>query len=87
MFSVPFDYNFYENWVAVGIYKQDQACDRALYKEMYYDKNQKNFRREKANGCCISYSGKQIQVMCVMSPMGRAIMKVEMWEKSMFPEE
>lgn len=84
MFSVPHDYNMYENWVAVGIYKQDQACDKSLYKDMYYEE-QKNFKREKAKGCCISYSGDQIQVMCVMSPLGRAIMKVEVWEKSMFP--
>lgn len=86
MFSVPFDYNFYKNWVAVGIYKQDRACDKALYEEMYYEKKQENFKRDLAKGCCITMSSKQIQVMCVMSPMERAIMKVEIWEKSMFPE-
>lgn len=81
MFSVPYDYNFYENWAAIGIYDVSKECDEKLYKEMYYNKEQQNFVREKGNGCCLKFEGKDLVVMCTMSPMGRAIMKVELWKK------
>lgn len=83
MFSVPYDYNLYKNWVAVGFYELGRECNEKLYKEMYYN-DQTNFVREEAKGCCISYSGRQLEVLCTMSPIGRAIMKVEVWDKSAF---
>lgn len=85
MFSVPYDYNLYKNWVAVGIFELGRECNEDLYKEMYY-KNSIDFVREEAKGCCISYSGGELEVLCTMSPMGRAIMKVELWDKSFFSQ-
>lgn len=84
MFSVPYDRNLYKNWVGVGFYKEDQECNEALYKEMYYEKKPKSFTRREADGCCISYEGEEVEVLCTMSPMGRSIMKVELWEKCVF---
>ncbi|KAL6478447.1 hypothetical protein MHYP_G00142820 [Metynnis hypsauchen] len=37
MFSVPFDYNLYKNWFALGIFEADIPCDSNLFKRMYYD--------------------------------------------------
>uniref|UniRef100_A0A8C6SQZ1 Actinoporin n=1 Tax=Neogobius melanostomus TaxID=47308 RepID=A0A8C6SQZ1_9GOBI len=85
MFSVPYDYNLYQNWVGVGIYPKDKACDEALYKEMYYSKEQTSFVREKANGSGITYEGNNLDVKVTMSPLGRAIMKVEVWDKLFSP--
>lgn len=82
MFSVPYDYNFYKNWAAVGSYEKERETDEKLYKEMYYEKNQQNFAREEAHGSCITYEGKEVLIMCTMSPLGRSIMKVEVWDKS-----
>ncbi|XP_030626148.1 DELTA-sagatoxin-Srs1a-like [Chanos chanos] len=85
MFSVPWDYNLYKNWFAVGIYAKGKECNEALYKEMYYDKEQTGFVREEANGSGITYEGNQLDIKATMCPMGRAIMKVEIWDKLFSP--
>ncbi|XP_053197689.1 DELTA-stichotoxin-Hmg2b-like [Scomber japonicus] len=85
MFSVPYDYNMYKNWFAVGIYDQGKECNESLYKEMYYNKEQKGFIREEAHGSGITYEGKQLDIKATMSPMGKAIMKVELWDKLFAP--
>ncbi|KAG7252994.1 hypothetical protein CRUP_022531 [Coryphaenoides rupestris] len=85
MFSVPWDYNLYKNWFAVGIYDKGRACDASLYKEMYYDKKQERFAREEANGSGISFAGDYLDVRATMSPMGHAIMKVEVWDSLFKP--
>lgn len=87
MFSVPWDYNLYKNWFAVGIYNKGRACDEALYKEMYYEKNQKEhgFVREEAVGSGINYVGSYLDVKATMNPLENAIMKVEVWDKLFTP--
>ena len=76
MFSVPYDNNMYKNWFAVGVYPKDRECDEKLYKEMYYDKEQKSFVRLECNGTGITFGGKYLDVKATMSPLGRAIMKI-----------
>lgn len=87
MFSVPWDYNLYKNWFAVGIYKKGRNCDESLYKEMYYEKNQKEhgFVREEATGSGINYVGNYLDIKATMNPLGKSIMKVEVWEKLFTP--
>lgn len=83
MFSVPWDYNLYKNWFAVGIYKSDRSCDKELFKEMYYENKQKEhgFVREEATGSGINYVGANHDVKATMNPLATAIMKVEVWDK------
>ncbi|XP_029294176.1 actinoporin-like protein [Cottoperca gobio] len=83
MFSVPWDYNLYKNWFAVGIYKKGRDCDKELYKEMYYEKKQHEhgFVREEATGSAINYVGNYLDIKATMSPLGNAVMKVEVWDK------
>ncbi|XP_018545014.1 DELTA-actitoxin-Afr1e [Lates calcarifer] len=81
MFSVPYDYNMYKNWFAVGIFNHDKECNEALYKEMYYNKEQQGFVRQESSGSGITYEGSNLDIKATMSPMGRAIMKVEVWDK------
>ena len=81
MFSVPRDYNLYQNWLALGIYNQGKECDKKLYEEMYESKDQVSFLRKEANGCGLTYEGGNLDIKATMSPMGRAIMKVEIWDK------
>lgn len=85
MFSVPYDYNIYKNWFALGIYAKGKECNESLYKEMYYNKEQQGFIREEAHGCGLTYEGSQLDIKSTMSPMGRAIMKVELWDKLFSP--
>ncbi|XP_057673340.1 actinoporin-like protein [Corythoichthys intestinalis] len=83
MFSVPWDYNFYKNWYAVGIYKKGVKCNEDLFNQMYNEKKQceHGFRREEATGTGINYVGNYLDVKATMGPMGKAIMKVELWDK------
>ncbi|XP_056432483.1 actinoporin-like protein [Gadus chalcogrammus] len=81
MFSVPYDNNMYKNWFALGVYPKATECDEKLYKEMYYDKEQKGFVRAECNGTGITFSGRNLDVKATMSPLGRAIMKIEVWDK------
>ncbi|XP_028267699.1 DELTA-sagatoxin-Srs1a-like isoform X2 [Parambassis ranga] len=87
MFSVPWDYKLNKNWFAVGIYKKGRNCDKDLYKEMYYEKKQHEhgFIREEANGSGINYVGDYLDIKATMCPMGKAIMKVEVWDKLFTP--
>lgn len=80
MFSVPFDYNFYSNWLAVGIYESKQDCDEKLFKSMYNDNDSSNFVREKPNGSGLKYQGKVVDVRACMSDEGRAIVKLELYD-------
>lgn len=85
MFSVPYDYNVYKNWLGLGIYEGGKECNEALYKEMYYGKEQRGFKRQEANGCGLTFEGRSLDIKATMCPMGRAIMKVELWDK-VFPQ-
>lgn len=87
MFSVSWDYNLYKNWFAVGIYPKGRECDQALYKEMYYQKHQKGFVREEANGSGINHEGNYLDIRATMCPLGRAIIKVEVWDKLFTPHD
>ncbi|XP_036449510.1 DELTA-actitoxin-Ate1a-like [Colossoma macropomum] len=79
MFSVPFDYNWYENWFALGIYKQEIPCDEALFSKMYYDTGP--FTRCKSTGSTLTYSGRGVLVKATMSAGGRSVMKIEFWDE------
>lgn len=81
MFSVPFDYNFYKNWLGVGIFEHTRACDEKLYSHMYNDKDFTNFVRHEADGSGVAYVGRMVDVRATMSNEGRAIIKLELFDK------
>uniref|UniRef100_A0A8C8A0B2 Actinoporin-like protein n=1 Tax=Oryzias sinensis TaxID=183150 RepID=A0A8C8A0B2_9TELE len=86
MFSVPYDYNVYKNWFGVGIYQQGKECNKSLYEEMYFNKEQQGFVREEAKGSGLTFHGNRLEIKATMSPMGKAIMKVEVgWDSSGSP--
>lgn len=80
MFSVPFDYNFYKNWLAVGVFEHTQDCDEKLYNHMYNSNDFANFVRQEANGSGLKYKGKVVDVRACMSDEGRAIIKLEVYD-------
>lgn len=81
MFSVPFDYNFYSNWLGVGIFESSRACDEKLFDLMYNNKDFTNFVRHEADGCGIVFRGKMLDVRGCMSDEGKAIVKLELYDK------
>ncbi|XP_055085564.1 uncharacterized protein LOC117387429 [Periophthalmus magnuspinnatus] len=81
MFSVPFDYTFYKNWLGVGVFEKSKPCDEALYKHMYNSKDFSQFSRHEADGSGIVFSSKTVDVRGCMSDQGRAILKLELYDR------
>lgn len=81
MFSVPFDYNIYKNWLGVGLFESTRACDDKLYKLMYNDKDFSHFVRQEANGSGVKYTGSTVDVRACMSSAGKAMIKLELYDK------
>ncbi|XP_008293613.1 cytolysin RTX-A-like [Stegastes partitus] len=81
MFSVPFDYNFYKNWMAIGAYESSVDTDEKLYKEMYNSKDQTNFVRQEANGCGVLFRAREVDLRACMSNEGKAIIKMELYDR------
>ncbi|XP_068455405.1 DELTA-sagatoxin-Srs1a-like [Clinocottus analis] len=81
MFSVPYDYSFYKNWLGVGIFERDRACDDKLFDHMYNGKDFTNFERHEADGSGVTYRGRSMDVRACMSDEGTAIIKMELYDK------
>ncbi|MGH0166416.1 UNVERIFIED_CONTAM: hypothetical protein FKN15_050767 [Acipenser sinensis] len=80
MFSVPYDYNWYENWFAIGSFSVGTSCDNNLYNQMYH-KEEKGFIRKQAKAGLIEFTGEAVEIKATMSPASRSIMKIEVWNK------
>ncbi|KAK6471277.1 DELTA-stichotoxin-Hcr4a-like [Huso huso] len=80
MFSVPFDYNWYKNWFAIGSFSVGKTCDHALYNRMYH-KGEDGFIRRQATDGIVEFTGKAVVIKATMSAAGRSIMKIEVWNK------
>lgn len=82
MFSVPFDYKFYKNWMALGIFECTRKCDKELFDLMYEEEEDfTNFQRRKGDGCGLLYRGRMVDLRGCMSSEGRATLKLELYDK------
>lgn len=81
MFSVPYDYNLYENRLAVGVVGQSRACNEDLYKTMYDGKDLSEFIRSEKSGSGLEYLAKYVDLRATMSSIGKAIVKVELYDR------
>ncbi|XP_047213633.1 bryoporin-like, partial [Girardinichthys multiradiatus] len=81
MFSVPFDHNIYKNRLAVGVVEHSRACDKHLYDQMYDGNDLSNFAHSEANGCGLEYKAAYVDLIATMSTTGKAIIKVELYDK------
>uniref|UniRef100_A0A4W5PAR0 Actinoporin-like protein n=1 Tax=Hucho hucho TaxID=62062 RepID=A0A4W5PAR0_9TELE len=81
MFSVPYDYNFYKNWLGVGVFEVARACDKQLYNHMYKEKDFSKFVRSEASGSGVEYKAQHVDLRATMSNVGKSIIKVELYDK------
>ncbi|CAB1341725.1 unnamed protein product [Coregonus sp. 'balchen'] len=81
MFSVPYDYNFYKNWLGVGVFEVARACDKQLYNHMYNEKDFSKFARSEARGSGVEYKAQHVDLRATMSNVGKSIIKVELYDK------
>ena len=78
MFSVPFDYNWYENWWNAKLYPGNQRANYNQYYDLYYDANP--FR---ANGWHDRSLGSGLKFRGSMSNSGQATLEIHVvkeWE-------
>uniref|UniRef100_A0A3P9P821 Uncharacterized protein n=1 Tax=Poecilia reticulata TaxID=8081 RepID=A0A3P9P821_POERE len=66
MFAVPYDFNIFYNWYAVGIFSKDKLCNDELYTEMYYGV-QHCFIRGKAKGPSLTHKEGGVTIRASMS--------------------
>lgn len=81
MFSVPYDYNLYENQIAVGVFEQSRACDEKLYDLMYDGQDSSNFVRSEKIGSGLECVASNVDLRSTMSSIGKAIIKMELYDK------
>ncbi|XP_018922507.1 bryoporin-like isoform X1 [Cyprinus carpio] len=81
LFSVPFDYHLYKNVMGIGLFESSRGCDKALYKHMYEGKDFSQFTRADAGGSGIIHKAKKIDLRATMSTVGKAIIKLEVYDK------
>ncbi|KAM9843337.1 uncharacterized protein ACBR49_012551 [Aulostomus maculatus] len=81
MFSVPYDHNLYKNRLAVGVFETSLACNEQLYEQMYDGKDLSNFCRSEEHGCGLLHKATYVDLRATMSSIGKAIVKVELYDK------
>lgn len=81
MFSVPFDYKIYKNWMALGIFERTRECDKKLFDLMYKGEDFTNFQRREGDGCGLLYKGRMVDLRACMSSEGRATLKLELYDR------
>ncbi|XP_027898389.1 DELTA-sagatoxin-Srs1a-like [Xiphophorus couchianus] len=77
MFAVPYDFNIFYNWYAVGIFSKDKQCNDDLYNEMYYGV-QDRFIRGKAKGPSLTHKEGEVTIRASMSDSFKPILKLEL---------
>uniref|UniRef100_A0A669C860 Uncharacterized protein n=1 Tax=Oreochromis niloticus TaxID=8128 RepID=A0A669C860_ORENI len=80
MFSVPYNFGWYKNLYAVGIFDVGKACDKYLYKTMYYEEGHM-FKRGPAKGNSLTQEGHYVTITASMSDAYQPILKVDICEK------
>ncbi|XP_038138031.1 DELTA-sagatoxin-Srs1a-like [Cyprinodon tularosa] len=76
MFSNPYDFNFYSNYYAIGVFSKDKKCDNDLYNEMYSGK-EIDFVRGKASGPSLTYKAGDLIIRASMSDSYQPILKLD----------
>ena len=71
MWSVPFDYNWYQNWWNVKLYSGKGKATQGVYEDLYYDANP--FR---ANGWHTRNLGYGLKFRGSMSSSGKATLEI-----------
>ncbi|XP_065133349.1 deep-sea actinoporin Cjtox I-like [Paramisgurnus dabryanus] len=79
LFSVPYNFNFYDNIFAIGLITTARQCNEALYNDMYYGKG--NFNRAEAKKGGLTYTLSNVELRATMSNMAKAIIKLQIYDR------
>jgi len=77
MFSVPFDYNWYENWWNVKLCTAFSIANKKMFNDMYYDSNP--FKGD--NGWHYRDLGSGLKFRGAMSSSGQATLMIHVSTK------
>uniref|UniRef100_A0A3P8TW63 Uncharacterized protein n=2 Tax=Amphiprion percula TaxID=161767 RepID=A0A3P8TW63_AMPPE len=76
MFSVPYDYNLYENWYGLGIFDKGTECNENLFDLMYDNTIVSTFSTGKASGPSLTYKKDQVTITASMLDQAKSVIKV-----------
>ena len=82
MFSVPFDFNLYSIWYAVGVFDKCRACDYDLYYQMYNDTG--NMFTREIGGKRLDHKDGRVAITASMSSSYQPILTLQVrdnWSK------
>ncbi|XP_056465628.1 DELTA-thalatoxin-Avl1b-like [Gadus chalcogrammus] len=82
MYSVPFNYNSYTNWFAIGLMNIHTKCCQELYSRMYYNDvvHYGDFVRAQGGGSSLTKGKDHVMVQASMSDTSTALLRVEVTE-------
>ncbi|XP_071387942.1 DELTA-sagatoxin-Srs1a-like [Centroberyx affinis] len=78
MFHVPFNYTFYSNWYAVGIFDMSKNSEKKLYSEMYYNEELRSFIRSTAGGTGLTYESHDVTIKATMTKTPDSVITVQL---------
>ncbi|XP_062269858.1 tereporin-Ca1-like [Platichthys flesus] len=81
MFSVPFDYTYYKNYLGIGFFDKKRE-GKDLFKYMYNNKEFPDFIRQEANGSGLKYcpDSEAVEVRGCMCDDNKGIVKIELYD-------
>ncbi|XP_030296516.1 bryoporin-like [Sparus aurata] len=75
MFSVPFDFNLYSSWYAVGVFDKSTTCDSDLYNQMYNSTGHMFTRA--AAGHRLDHDSDQVSITALMTISSQTILSLQ----------
>lgn len=84
-YSCPFNFDFYSNWLSIGVYTNDDEAGAKLFSRMYYGKKLCHFERRKFRNkqSVISFEVGDYQIYATMGSSHAPEIKVWLFPKSM----
>ena len=81
MFSVPFDYNLYDNWWNVKLYREKKRASQEVYEDLYYADKPPPFKGD--NGWHRRSLGTMLRIRGSMASSGQAILELHVKKESL----
>ncbi|XP_026201054.1 DELTA-sagatoxin-Srs1a-like [Anabas testudineus] len=80
MFSNPFNFNFFSNLFAVGVFNMSTKCDYDLYRKMYYEADG-GYVRGAARDGGLTYTSERVTITATMTDTHEPVIRIQVRQK------